>query len=58
LDLQLEHFADVVRREAEPKVTARDGLQSLRVVQAVIDAARTGQPVEVPAGLAVGPAPS
>ncbi|GAA3685024.1 Gfo/Idh/MocA family oxidoreductase [Arthrobacter ginkgonis] len=58
LDLQLDHFAAVVRREAEPKVTARDGLQSLRVVQAVIEAARTGQPVNVPLGLPADPAPS
>lgn len=49
LDRQLEHFAQVVRGEAAPEVTARDGLQSLRVVQAVLEAARTGRPVDVPA---------
>lgn len=50
LDLQLEHFEEVLRGEAAPRVTARDGLQSLRVVRAVLESARTGRPVEVPAG--------
>lgn len=47
--LQLEHFGRVIRGEATPKVTARDGLQSLRVVHAVAESARTGVPVDVPA---------
>lgn len=45
---QLDHFAQVIRGEATPKVTARDGLQSLRVVLAVAESARTGEPVEIP----------
>ncbi len=48
LKLQLEHFGQVIRGEAAPKVTARDGLQSLRVVRAVAESARTGLPVDVP----------
>lgn len=47
LAAQLAHFAAVVRGEAEPLVTGRDGLQSLRVVQAVLEAARTGGVVDV-----------
>ncbi|WP_415854519.1 Gfo/Idh/MocA family protein [Sinomonas sp. G460-2] len=49
LAAQLAHFAAVVRGEAEPLVTGRDGLQSLRVVESVLEAARTGGLVEVPA---------
>jgi predicted dehydrogenase len=40
---QVEHFAAVVRGEAEPLVTARDGLQNLRVTDAIAEAARTGR---------------
>ena len=39
---QIAHFAAVVRGEAQPLVTARDGLQNLRVTEAVVEAARTG----------------
>ncbi|NUP74457.1 MAG: Gfo/Idh/MocA family oxidoreductase [Sinomonas sp.] len=47
LDAQLAHFAAVIRGDAEPLVTGRDGLQSLRVVEAILEAARTGLPVDV-----------
>ena len=40
---QLEHFGAVIRGEAVPRVTAYDGLQNLRVTEAIADAARTGQ---------------
>ena len=40
---QIAHFAAVVRGEAEPLVSARDGLQNLRVTEAVVEAARTGK---------------
>ena len=39
---QIEHFGAVIRGEAEPLVTARDGLQNLRVTEAVVAAARCG----------------
>lgn len=42
LAAQIEHFGAVIRGEAEPLVTARDGLQNLRVTDAVVEAARTG----------------
>ena len=42
---QIEHFAAVIRGEAEPLVTCRDGLQNLRVVDAIAEAARTGSSV-------------
>jgi len=43
---QIEHFVAVVRGEAEPLVTCRDGLQNLRVTDAIVEAARTGRVVE------------
>lgn len=47
LALQIEHFAAVIRGEAEPLVTCRDGLQNLRVTEAILEAARTGQAVSI-----------
>jgi predicted dehydrogenase len=44
---QVEHFAAVVRGEAEPICSGRDGLRTLQVVDAVLEAARTGRPVEL-----------
>jgi predicted dehydrogenase len=46
---QIVHFAAVIRGEAEPICSGRDGLRTLQVVDAVLEAARTGRPVE-PAG--------
>ena len=43
---QIAHFAAVIRGEAEPLVSARDGLQNLRVTEAVVEAARTGSSVD------------
>lgn len=42
---QIEHFAAVIRGEAEPLVTCRDGLANLRVTDAIVEAARTGRAV-------------
>jgi len=38
---QMAHFVQVVRGEAAPLVSARDGLQNLRVTEAIAQAART-----------------
>ena len=48
LVLQMEHFGAVVRGEAEPLVSVRDGLANLRVTEAIAQAARTGRVVELP----------
>jgi predicted dehydrogenase len=40
------HFAAVIRGEAEQLVTARDGLQNLRVTEAIVEAAKTGRVVD------------
>ncbi len=44
---QIEHFADVIRGRAQPLVSASDGLQNLRVTEAIAQAARTGSVVEL-----------
>ncbi|MEJ8851554.1 Gfo/Idh/MocA family oxidoreductase [Variovorax rhizosphaerae] len=48
LVLQLQHFCAVTRGEAAPLVGVRDGLQNLRVVEAIAEAARTGAVVRIP----------
>jgi predicted dehydrogenase len=48
LALQIEHFAAVIRGETEPLVGGRDGLQNLRVTEAIVEAARSGQTVNIP----------
>ena len=40
---QLAHFCAVVRGDATPLVSVRDGLQNLRVTEAIAEAARTGK---------------
>jgi predicted dehydrogenase len=45
LERQIAHFADVIRGKAEPLVSARDGLQNLRVVDAIVEAATSGRVV-------------
>lgn len=47
---QIDHFAAVIRGEAQPLVSGRDGLQNLRVTDAIAEAARTGQVIEIPTG--------
>ncbi len=42
LQRQLDHFCAVIRGEAEPLVTAQDGLQNLRITEAIVEAARSG----------------
>lgn len=44
---QIEHFAAVIRGEAQPLVTCRDGLANLRVVDAIAEAARTARAIEI-----------
>lgn len=46
LAAQIEHFAAVIRGDEKPLVTARDGLANLRVVDAIVEAARTGCSVD------------
>lgn len=45
--LQMEHFGAVVRGEAAPRVSARDGLANLRVTEAIAEAARSGRTIDL-----------
>jgi predicted dehydrogenase len=47
LKRQIEHFGAVVRGEAVPLVSARDGLANLRVTEAIVAAAASGRTVEL-----------
>lgn len=47
LKLQIEHFAEVIRGVAQPLVSAVDGLQNLRVTEAIFESTKTGQVVEL-----------
>jgi predicted dehydrogenase len=47
LRLQLEHFGAVVRGEARPLVTVRDGLANLRITEAITEAAKSGSMVRL-----------
>lgn len=49
LALQLAHFCAVIRGETAPLVTARDGLQNLRIVEAIARAAHSGMAVDTTA---------
>jgi predicted dehydrogenase len=46
LKLQLAHFERVIRREVAPLVSARDGLQNLRITEAIAEAANAGSVVD------------
>lgn len=47
LILQLQNFRDVILGRAEPLVSGRDGLETLRATFAVKEAARTGQTIHL-----------
>jgi predicted dehydrogenase len=47
IKLQMTHFEQVVRGEASPLVTARDGLNNLRVTEAITQAAASGHIVHL-----------
>ena len=44
---QIRHFADVLRGDAEPIVSAQDGLEALRLAAAAAESTRTGRPAVV-----------
>jgi predicted dehydrogenase len=53
LERQLEHFCDVIAGDTTPLVSVRDGLQNLRVTEAIAEAARTGAIVETRLGATI-----
>lgn len=44
---QITHFAAVIRGEARPICSGRDGLKTLHVIDALVESARTGAPVDL-----------
>nr|WP_175800096.1 Gfo/Idh/MocA family oxidoreductase [Burkholderia anthina] len=46
LERQLAHFCDVIEGNAQPLVTVFDGVQNLRITEAIAEAARSGAIVE------------
>lgn len=42
LKIQIRHFCDVIRGDATPIVSARDGLNALKVIEAIKESARSG----------------
>jgi predicted dehydrogenase len=51
LKVQIRHFCDVIRGQAAPIMPGREGLATLKVIEAMKDSARTG------AMIAIDPAP-
>jgi predicted dehydrogenase len=47
LMLQLQHFLEVIKGQASPLVSVRDGLQNLQVVEAIASAIKTQQAVRL-----------
>lgn len=47
LQRQMAHFAAVVRGEAQPRVSARDGLRNLIVIDAIARAAASGHTISI-----------
>jgi predicted dehydrogenase len=45
---QMEHFGAVARRKVAPLVSAHDGLKNLRITEAIVTAATSGNVVELP----------
>ena len=48
IKLQMAHFGAVVRGEVQPLVSVRDGVNNLRVTEAIVEAAQMGRSVELP----------
>ena len=44
---QIDHLCDVVLGKAKPKVSGNDGLQSLKIFDAIIRSNKTGKKVRV-----------
>ncbi len=43
---QLQHFGDIIRLDEEPLISGEDGLRSLQLANAILEAAATGQSVD------------
>jgi glucose-fructose oxidoreductase len=45
---ELVHFSDCVLRDREPEPSGREGMQDVRIVEALYESARRNEPVEIP----------
>lgn len=54
---QLDHFVDVIRGDADPLVTARDAVETLRVTLAIAEATRAGHVVALDPANGASPPP-
>ncbi len=43
---QIEHFGAVIRGEAPPMVSARDGCENLRIINAIVESSRSGSTID------------
>lgn len=48
--VEIQHFYEVLTTQAEPRVTARDGLAAVRIALAAIASAQTGHPIALEGG--------
>lgn len=46
--LEIDHMAESVMQDQEPKTPGLEGLRDVRLMQMIYEAARTGQPISVP----------
>jgi predicted dehydrogenase len=46
---ELEHFSDCILHDREPEPSGREGMQDVRIVQALYESSRRGEPVHIPA---------
>ena len=44
---QIKHFASIIRKNALPLVSGREGLRTLAVIEAIQIAAKTGQKIQL-----------
>ena len=58
---EMDHFADAIRADQTPHTPGQEGLQDLRIMEAIYQAAEGGSPVKMPAASGLdttrGPAP-
>jgi glucose-fructose oxidoreductase len=45
---EIVHFSDCIRKDREPEPSGREGMQDVRIVQALYQSAVTGAPVDLP----------
>ena len=46
--LQIRHFSECVLNDREPEPSGEEGLQDVRIVQAIYESAEIGKPVAIP----------